>query len=99
MSVSEWNNEMTLNQDITIGCAFRYALGRMTYVVDSVASEIERQIEDISTKTLVRFRQEITEAIVASRAGMQMDVERWSKCRIAINDELHSRQRESSTMS
>lgn len=90
---------MDLDQDITIGCAFRYALGRMTYVVDSVASEIERQIEEIPTKTLLRFRDEITEAIKANHAGMDMDVERWSKCRIAINDELHERHRETTTMS
>lgn len=90
---------MSIDEDIVIGCAFRYALGRMTYVVDSVASEIERQIEHISTKTLLRFRDEITEAIKANHAGMQMDVERWSKCRIAINDELHARHRELTTMS
>lgn len=90
---------MPLDEDITIGCAFRYALGRMTYVVDSVASEIERNIERISTKTLVRFRDEITEAIKANHAGMDMDVDRWSKCRIAINDELWQRHRETTTMS
>lgn len=90
---------MDLNEDITIGCAFRYALGRRTYVVDSVASEIERQIERISTKTLLRMRDEITDAIKNKNAGMDMDVERWSKCRIAINDELWERHRETTTMS
>lgn len=90
---------MTLDQDNTIGCAFRYALGRQTYVVDSVASEIERQIEDISTKTLLRMRNEITEAIKAKNAGMQMDVERWEKCRVKINDELWSRHNEAMTVS
>lgn len=90
---------MELNEDITIVCAFRYALGRMTYVVDSVASEIERNIERISTKSLHLIRKEITDALVANHAGMQMDVERWSKCRIAINDELHERHRETTTMS
>jgi hypothetical protein len=90
---------MDLDHDIAIGCAFRYALGRMTYVVDSVASVIESDIEEISTKTLHLIRKEIEEAIKASHAGMQMDVERWSKCRIAINDELHQRHRETTTMS
>ena len=90
---------MTLNEDIVIGCAFRYALGRRTYVVDSVASEIERQIEDISTKTLVRLRSEITEAIKEDRAGMQMDIERWQTCRTAINHELHKRHNEAMTIS
>lgn len=90
---------MGLNQDIAIGCAFRYALGRRTYVVDSVASEIERQVEEISTKTLHLIRKEITEAIKDHHAGMDMDVERWEKCRIAINDELWQRHRETTTMS
>lgn len=90
---------MPLDEDITIVCAFRYALGRMTYVVGSVASEIERNIERISTKSLVLIRKEITEALVANHAGMQMDAERWTKCRIAINDELHERHRETLTMS
>lgn len=90
---------MPLNQDIALVCAFRYALGRMTYVVDSVASEIERQIDTISTKSLHLIRKEISEAIKASHAGMQMDVERWEKCRIAINDELWQRHKEVTTMS
>lgn len=90
---------MPLNQDITLVCAFRYALGRMTYVVDAVASEIEDQIEYVSTKSLHLIRKEITDALNANKAGMQMDVERWSKCRIAINDELHKRHLEVTTMS
>lgn len=90
---------MPLNQDITMVCAFRYALGRMTYVVDAVASEIENQIEYISTKSLVLIRKEITDALNENKAGMQMDVERWTKCRIAINDELHERHKETMIMS
>lgn len=90
---------MELNEDIAIVCAFRYALGRMTYVVDSVASEIERNIERVSTKSLHLIRKEISEALKANHAGMQMDVERWEKCRIAINDELWQRHKETTTMS
>lgn len=82
---------MTLDQDITIGCAFRYALGRMTYVVDSVASEIERLAPEISTKTLDRLNREITEAIKNKSAGMKMDSDRWTKCRITILVELNRR--------
>lgn len=90
---------MSLDEDITIGCAFRYALGRQTYVVSSVANEIERNIESISTKTLTLLRGEITDAIRADAAGAQMDKDRWLKCRIAINDELWQRHRETTTMS
>lgn len=54
---------MTLNEEIVLSCAFRYALGRMTYVVDSVASEIERNIQILPGKDLHRFISEIGEAI------------------------------------
>lgn len=79
---------MTLNEDILIGCAFRYALGRRTYVVDSVCSEIERRVADISLKTRHRFIKEIDEAITEERAGMQMDIDRWNKCRDIITESL-----------
>lgn len=81
---------MTLDQDITIGCAFRYAIGRMTYAVDSVASEIERNVNEISIKTRHRLVREIEDAISNERAGMQMDVERWSKCREIIVKSLEN---------
>ena len=79
---------MTLDQDITIGCAFRYALGRMTYVVSSVCDEIERLAPTISEKTRYRFIREIDEAIANDAAGMQMDIERWQKCRAVIEQSL-----------
>lgn len=82
---------MTLDQDITIGCAFRYALGRMTYVVDSVCNEIERQALSISTKTLARFVREIGDAIKEKHAGMEMDEQRWLKTRAIIIAELKRR--------
>lgn len=75
---------MTLDEDITIGCAFRYALGRSTYVVSSVASEIERNVERISAKTRRRMIAEIDEAIADNNAGMQMDVRQWQVCRDMI---------------
>lgn len=90
---------MDLNEDIAIVCAFRYALGRMTYVVDSVASEIERNIERISTKSLRLIKKEISDALVKNMAGMKMDGDRWHTCLVAINDELAERHRETTTMS
>lgn len=80
---------MTLDQDITIGCAFRYALGRRTYVVDSVANEIERNVNEISEKTRKRIIVEINEAIWSGNAGADMDVKRWRQCRSAIEKSLN----------
>lgn len=80
---------MTLNEDIVIGCAFRYALGRKTYVVSSVCDEIERQVDQISEKTRRRMIVEINEAIWTQNAGMEMDVQRWRQCRLIIEKSLN----------
>lgn len=82
---------LTFNEDITIGCAFRYALGRRTYVVDSVASEIERQVQEISTKTLTRLVAEIDAVDPDGGLGMKMDADRWFECRAIMAAELESR--------
>lgn len=79
---------MSLDADITIGCAFRYALGRRTYVVDSVAKEIERLAPEISEKTRHRMIAEIDEAINTGNSGMQMDTNRWIMCKVALEHSL-----------
>lgn len=72
---------MTLDEDITIVCAFRYALGRQTYVVSSVANEIKRLAQKISIKSRHLIIREIKEAIDGNKAGMQMDADEWIACR------------------
>ena len=79
---------MTLDEDITLVCAFRYALGRMTYVVSSVCNEIERQVNSIPPKTRRQFIMEIDEAVENQQAGMMIDVERWHKCKSILVDSL-----------
>lgn len=83
---------MTLNEEIVLTCAFRYALGRMTYVVDSVASEIERNASILPTKDLHLYEREIKEAIAEERTGMDMDTQRWLKCRAVILAEMKRRE-------
>lgn len=82
---------MTLNEEIVLSCAFRYALGRMTYVVDSVASEIERRRKSLPTKDLHRYRAEITEASRGNSLGMEMDKKRWQECYAILGQELSRR--------
>lgn len=79
---------MTLDEDITLSCAFRYALGRMTYVVSSVCNEIERQIDSIPPETRRRFIMEIDEAITNKQAGMIIDIERWNECKSKLMESL-----------
>lgn len=85
------NNMMSPDQEIVLSCAFRYALGRMTYVVDSVAGEIENNILDIPEKDLRRYRDEIDKAIKDSDSGMDMDVNRWLECKAVVVGELMRR--------
>lgn len=82
---------MSLDADITIGCAFRYALGRRTYVVDSVCNEIERLAPEISEKTRHRMIAEIDEAVNSGNAGMQMDSNRWIICRSVLKVSLEKK--------
>lgn len=82
---------MTLNEEIVLFCGFRYALGRMTYVVDSVASEIERNAQILPRKDLLKYANEIAIALNEKSAGMAMDAERWSKCRDVLLKELGRR--------
>lgn len=82
---------MTLDMQIVITCAFRYALGRMTYVVDSVATAIEAVITELDTNQLSLMSNEIDEAIKDKSIGMDMDKDRWLKCRAIILAEIGRR--------
>jgi len=84
---------MTLNEEIVLTCAFRYALGRMTYVVDSVASEIERNVGILPGKDLHLYIKEIDEAEKQNALGMQMDADRWDVTRLTCYNELQRRKK------
>ena len=59
--------------------AFRYALGRMTYAVHEVASEIIRNEASISPEMRALMIQEIEESIESGSAGMDMDMREWQR--------------------
>ncbi len=75
---------MNLDMQIVIIGAFRYALGRMTYVVDSTCNVIEAVAPDLPVGQLDLIQREIQEAILHKSAGMQMDIDRWLKCRAIV---------------
>ena len=75
------------NNTLTIA-AFRYALGRSTYIVEDVVEDIIRNIDNIPESYLVRMKEEIEEAIDANRAGMKMDKELWKKLVNEINKKI-----------
>ena len=66
------------NQDILLFCAFRYALGRQTYVVSTVADIIKANWDHMPQSRRNMFRKEIEEAIEKGYAGsVNIDVPDW----------------------
>jgi hypothetical protein len=69
-----------VNQDIVLFCAFRYALGRQTYVVGSVARVIRSNWEWMPKSRREFYKKEIREAIEHNDAGnVIIDVPEWRK--------------------
>lgn len=67
-----------MNDEI-IFMAFRYALGRMTYVVGDMVQFLIENWHTINEDYKKLIQDEIKEAIEKDRAGMQMDVEQWQR--------------------
>lgn len=67
--------------------AFRYALGRMTYAVSTVAEFIINNLEDLDETDKNLIVKEIKEAIDEGNAGMQCDIDQWLKVVNAIEKE------------
>ncbi len=66
------------NQDILLFCAFRYALGRQTYVVGTIADIIKANWDHMPQSRRNLFRKEIEEAIEQECAGsINVDVPEW----------------------
>lgn len=52
---------MTLNEEIVMFCAFRYALGRRTYVVGAIVAELQRRYNDFHETERAKYVKEIQE--------------------------------------
>jgi hypothetical protein len=59
--------------------AFRYVLGRRTYAVVDVAREIIRRAPTLSDDFKNKVKEEIHEAKIQNRIGMEMDEAEWDK--------------------
>lgn len=71
---------LSLNEEIVLSCAFRYALGRMTYVVPAVCAELKRNYNQLSVNTKKRIAKEIQEyQNEHGEVGMDMDNDEWNK--------------------
>ena len=59
--------------------AFRYCLGRSTYVVADMVSLIDRNWNNFSREEKYMIKHEIKYAIKVGQAGMDMDVKSWQE--------------------
>lgn len=66
-------------------CAFRYALGRKTYIVKDISDLILKYQDNLQPHIIDRIRKEIVQAIETNNYGMEMDREEWMK----LNKELN----------
>lgn len=78
---------MKIEEDIVV-FAFRYALGRMTYAVETVGQYIIDNVDKLHPETLRLLAKEIREAIDCGDAGADMDVETWERVCHAAQKEL-----------
>lgn len=77
---------------LTILCAFRYALGRMTYVTDVIPEFIRNNIDNIFTKDINIMISEIDEHRQWERGlGMECDKHNWLRLRQFLCNELAKR--------
>lgn len=82
------------NISIIIFCAFRYALGRMTYMPSIVQLFIRDNIDIVDTKDINLMIKEITEA--EEREGLgdnEIDAPGWIDLREFLKEEVNKREK------
>ena len=72
-------------------CAFRYCLGRMSYIVSTFTEYATAYVKHIWTHDLELMEKEITESDEKNCIGMNCDRRDWLKLRDAIRKELKRR--------
>lgn len=71
-------NKMTNNEKILLFCAFRYALGRATYVVSTVVQELHARWCELSLDEKEQYVSEILERIENFESlGHTCDYKEW----------------------
>lgn len=74
--------------ELTLLCAFRYALGRRTYIVHHVADEIIKNKNNLTDADKYIIIKEITEAEERDGLGMECDKQVWIKVRDVLSKTL-----------
>lgn len=84
------NKYKDLDFTITLNCAFRYALTRKTYVVDSVCNILYKFKDCLSIHDKARIIKEIEEADKEDNLGHSCDKANWRWLKDKFEEELNS---------
>lgn len=76
------------DDEIIYLCAFRYALGRRTYITDIVSSYLSSNVKNFSSLLLNKIRDEIEKA---PSLGDDCDEVCWTSLKVCIDNELYLR--------
>ena len=71
---------------ILIIAAFRYALGRSTYVVPTIASIIYKNRKSLDNNTINLMIEEIEEAEYRNELGMESDATEWLGLKVSLKE-------------
>ena len=77
-----------LDLQILFIAAFRYALGRMTYVAPTVAGMIKDNIDYLTGNTINLMIKEIEDGDARGGLGMDVDKEIWLRLKTELQSEL-----------
>ena len=75
-----------------LNSALRYALGRMSYIVEDTANYIRPLLPHLSDRTLWAMEKDLKEQAAMNFLGMKMDAEVWTALLADIENELKSRE-------
>jgi len=84
-------SDMEENLDLILISAFRYALGRRTYMPVVVADFIVKHLPETPTKLSTIIIREIDDAVDGGDAGDGCDVDTWLALKTACERELKKR--------
>lgn len=73
--------KLSLDEEILLACAFRYCLGRRTYVVSSCVSELKKKYHLLGDHFKERTMKEIDEADFEENLGDSFDAREWRTIR------------------
>lgn len=73
----EIEQKLELDEEILLACAFRYCLGRRTYVVSSCTSELKKKYHLLSDNFKYRTMKQIDEEKLSDNLGDSFDAEEW----------------------